>query len=166
MELRIAGTVDDSVVDGDGYRFTIFTQGCPHACLGCQNPNTWDFSGGRTVDTDDLLPKILANPLLSGVTFSGGEPFAQAAPLADLAKKLRAHNLTLWAYTGYTLDALIARNDGAINALLSTLDVLVDGPFLLAQRDLTLRFRGSKNQRIIDMNRTRNEGRIVLQYND
>ena len=166
MELRIAGTVDDSVVDGDGYRFTIFTQGCPHACPGCQNPETWDFAGGKLVDTDDLLPKILANPLLSGVTFSGGEPFAQAAPLADLAKKLRAHNLTLWAYTGYTLDALIARNDGAINALLSSLDVLVDGPFLLAQRDLTLRFRGSKNQRIIDMNRTRDEGRIVLQYDD
>ncbi|MGP1366198.1 MAG: anaerobic ribonucleoside-triphosphate reductase activating protein [Schwartzia sp. (in: firmicutes)] len=166
MELRIAGTVDDSVVDGDGYRFTIFTQGCPHACPGCQNPETWDFVGGKLVDTDDLLPKILANPLLSGVTFSGGEPFAQAAPLADLANKLRPHGLTRWAYTGYTLEALMARKEPAIDALLSTLDVLVDGRFLLGERDLTLRFRGSKNQRIIDMNRTRAEGRIVLQYDD
>ena len=166
MELRIAGLADDSVVDGDGYRFTIFTQGCPHACPGCQNPKTWDFSGGTLVDTDDLIPKILANPLLSGVTFSGGEPFAQAAPLANLAEKLRPYGLTLWAYTGYTLEALMARQDPAANALLSALDVLVDGPFLLDQRDLTLRFRGSKNQRIIDMNRTRAEGRIVPKYDD
>ncbi len=166
MELRIAGIVDDSVVDGDGYRFTIFTQGCPHACPGCQNPETWDFAGGRIVNTDDLIPKILANPLLDGVTFSGGEPFAQAVPLADLARKLRAHGLTLWAYTGYTLDALMARQDPATDALLAALDVLVDGPFLLDQRDLTLRFRGSKNQRIIDMNRTRAAGHVVLQYDD
>lgn len=166
MELRIAGTVDDSVVDGDGYRFTIFTQGCPHACPGCQNPETWDFSGGKIVDTDDLIPQILANPLLSGVTFSGGEPFLQPAPLADLAKKLRAHDLTLWAYTGYTLEALAARREGATDALLAALDVLVDGPFLIDQRDLTLRFRGSKNQRIIDMNHTRAKGRIVLKYEE
>ena len=162
MELRIAGIVNDSVVDGDGYRFTIFTQGCPHACIGCQNPKTWDFSGGTLVDTDDLIPQILANPLLSGVTFSGGEPFAQPAPLSDLAKKLRPHGLNLWAYTGYTLDALTARHDSSTDDLLAHLDVLVDGPFLLAQRDLTLRFRGSKNQRIIDMSRTRAAGHVVL----
>lgn len=162
MELRIAGIVNDSVVDGDGYRFTIFTQGCPHACPSCQNPNTWDVSGGYLVDTDDLIPKILANPLLDGVTFSGGEPFSQAPPLADLAKKLRPHGLTLWCYTGYTFDALAARHEPATDDLLSLLDVLVDGPFLLAQRDLTLRFRGSKNQRIIDLNRTRAAGHVIL----
>lgn len=166
MELRIAGVADDSVVDGDGYRFTIFTQGCPHYCAGCQNPGTWDPAGGRTVDTEDLLRDILANPLLDGVTFSGGEPFVQSAPLADLARKLRAHNLTIWAYTGYTLEALAAQRDPDINALLDALDVLVDGPFLRGQRDLTLRFRGSRNQRVIDLAKTREAGRVVLRYDD
>ncbi len=166
MELRIAGVADDSVVDGDGYRFTIFTQGCPHHCAGCQNPETWDPAGGRTVDTEDLLRDILANPLLDGVTFSGGEPFVQSAPLAALARKLRAHDLTVWAYTGYTLEVLAAQRDPDINALLAALDVLVDGPFLREQRDLTLRFRGSRNQRVIDLAKTREAGHVVLKYDD
>ena len=106
------------------------------------------------------------SPLLDGVTFSGGEPFVQSAPLADLARKLRAHNLTVWAYTGYTLEALVAQRDPDINALLAALDVLVDGPFLRDQRDLTLRFRGSRNQRVIDLAKTRKAGRVVLKYDD
>ena len=166
MELRIAGIVDRNGGGGVGERLNQITKGCTHAGPRGQKNATRGFAGGCIVNTDDLIPKILANPLLDGVTFSGGEPFAQAAPLADLARKLRAHGLTLWAYTGYTLDALMARQDPATDALLAALDVLVDGPFLLDQRDLTLRFRGSKNQRIIDMNRTRTAGHVVLQYDD
>ena len=130
MQLRIAGTVDDSVVDGDGYRFTIFTQGCPHHCRGCHNPETWPPEGGRLVDTDELLAAVAANPLLSGVTFSGGEPFLQAAPLADLAGRIHAMGLDVWCYTGFTLEALRAKNDKDVNALLEVVDVLVDGPFV------------------------------------
>ena len=160
--LRISGIVDDSVVDGEGYRFTIFTQGCPHACPGCHNPQTHDREGGYLVDTDDLYRQICENPLLSGVTFSGGEPFLQPQPLAELARKLQTRGLNITTYTGYTLEELQRLQSLAINELLDVTDILIDGPFLLAERDLTLAFRGSHNQRIIDMNRTRQSGTIVL----
>ncbi len=164
MLLRIAGTVDDSVVDGDGYRFTIFTQGCPHQCRGCHNPATWPLDGGRVVDTGALFAAVLANPLLSGVTFSGGEPFLQPAPLAELAGRVHTMGLDVWCYTGYTLEALREKEDEAVLSLLAAVDVLVDGPFILAERDLTLRFRGSRNQRVIDMGATREKGAVVLKY--
>ena len=164
--LKIAGTVDDSVVDGEGYRFTIFTQGCPHNCPGCHNPQTHDPNGGRTVDTEALLQEISENPLLSGVTFSGGEPFLQPAPLAELGQKIQDRGLDLTTYTGYTLEELTAMHAPAIDALLAVTDVLIDGPFLLAQRDLTLPFRGSRNQRAIDLKETRRSGKIVLKEYD
>ena len=160
--LKISGTVDDSIVDGEGYRFTIFTQGCPHACPGCHNPQTHDREGGYLVDTDDLYRQICENPLLSGVTFSGGEPFLQPQPLAELARKLQTRGLNITTYTGYTLEELQRLQSLAINELLDVTDILIDGPFLLAERVLTLAFRGSHNQRIIDMNRTRQSGTIVL----
>ncbi len=166
MLLRIAGTVNDSVVDGDGYRFTIFTQGCPHHCPGCQNPTTWDPAGGREIEAMDLLPDILQNPLLAGVTFSGGEPFAQPAPLAELARAVHQRPLTVWCYTGYTLEALQDRHDPDVDALLAEIDVLVDGPYLAAERGLTLRFGGSRNQRVIDLASTRARGEICLKYED
>ena len=166
MKLRIAGTINDSVVDGDGYRFTIFTQGCPHHCHGCHNPETWDPVGGKDADTEELMAEIKANPLLEGVTFSGGEPFRQPAPLAQLAREAHAQGLDVWSYTGYVLDELIAMHDPDVDALLNEIDVLVDGPFVLAGRDLTLRFRGSRNQRVIDMNATRERGEVVLKYDD
>ena len=162
MQLRIAGTADDSVVDGEGYRFTIFTQGCPHHCPGCHNPKTWDEGGGRLADTGELLARMAANPLLSGVTFSGGEPFLQPAPLTEIARAAHAQGRSVWAYTGWTLEELRKRQDAAIDALLQEVDVLVDGPYLEAERDLTLRFRGSRNQRLIDMAKTRAAGRAVL----
>ena len=160
--LRISGIVDDSVVDGEGYRFTIFTQGCPHSCPGCHNPQTHDRQGGYVVDTEQLYQQICENPLLSGVTFSGGEPFLQPQALTELARKLQAKGLNITTYTGYTLEALQRRHCPAINELLDVTDILIDGPFLLAERDLTLAFRGSRNQRIIDMNCTRQSGTIVL----
>lgn len=164
--IKIAGTVNDSIVDGEGWRFTIFTQGCPHHCAGCQNPQTHDFQAGREADTDDLLQEILENPLLAGVTFSGGEPFCQPAPLAQLAAQLHEHGLDVWSYSGYTLQELQDMHRPEIDALLNEIDVLVDGRFELSERDLTLSFRGSRNQRVIDMKKTRETGTIVLKSLD
>lgn len=149
--LRIAGIIGESIVDGPGIRFVVFTQGCPHHCPGCHNPQTHAFDGGELVDTDKLLHKILEDPLVSGVTFSGGEPFCQAEALAELAKELRAHGKHIMTYTGYTWEQLQQSEDPAVHALLKHTDILVDGRFILEQRDLTLRFRGSRNQRLLDV---------------
>mgnify|MGYP000873336685 CR=1 FL=1 len=149
MKIRIAGIISESVTDGEGLRYVIFTQGCPHHCFGCHNPKTHSFVGGYEVDTDSLKKEIFENPLLAGVTFSGGEPFCQPKPLAELAKAVRSRGLNVWSYTGYTLEALREKNDEDINALLANLDVLVDGKFEMDLKDLTLPFRGSSNQRII-----------------
>lgn len=163
MKIRLAGLVDDSIVDGPGYRFTVFVQGCPHNCPGCHNPQSHDFDGGYEGDTDEIFAKITANQLLQGVTFSGGEPMEQAVPLLALAKKIKAAGLDLWIYTGYTYEALLAKisckannphqqeNNAAIRQLLSIADVLVDGPFILEQRDIEFAFRGSRNQRILNL---------------
>ena len=165
MKLKVAGIVDDSVVDGDGVRLTVFTQGCPHRCPGCQNPETHDFNaGGYFTDTDDILRQVDANPLLSGVTFSGGEPFMQPAPLAKLAQDLHKHHKDVWSYSGFTLDELLASKNPAVHELLDEVDVLVDGRYDESQRDLTLTFRGSRNQRIIDMNAYRQTGKLKLLY--
>lgn len=160
--IKIAGVVNDSIVDGEGFRFTIFTQGCYHNCPECQNPQTHDINGGRDVDTDELFEQICENPLLSGVTFSGGEPFLQPKPLAELAEKVHARGLDITTFTGYTLEQLWQMNSEDVNALLAQTDVLIDGPFIADKKDISLRFRGSSNQRVIDMNETRKTGQIVL----
>lgn len=166
MKIRIAGVADDSVVDGDGIRLTVFTQGCPHHCAGCHNPETHDVAGGRVVDTADILAQALANPLLTGLTFSGGEPFLQAAPLTRLARAAHERGLDVWCYTGFTLGELLERAaaNPTIAPLLAEIDVLVDGRFEQEQRDLTLTFRGSRNQRIIDLCEWRKSGKIKLLY--
>lgn len=166
VSIKIAGTVDDSIVDGEGYRFTIFTQGCPHNCPGCHNPQTHDSNKGKLVNADDLIQRIKQNPLLSGVTFSGGEPFLQPQPLNYIAEKIHRLSLDLTVYTGYTLEQLQDMHNAAIDKLLSLTDTLIDGRFLLEQRDLTLTFRGSRNQRIIDMNASRQQNKIVLKLLD
>ena len=163
MQLRIADLVNDSIVDGPGIRFTIFTQGCPHHCPGCHNPQTHDSQGGQWIDIDAIYQKIAANPLLDGLTLSGGDPFEQPAPLAALCARVRTLGLNIWAYTGYTWEALQARPaDDPVHALLAQLDVLVDGPFILAQRSLEIPFRGSTNQRLIDVPRSLTKGAPVL----
>lgn len=126
------------------------------------------MEGGRRIDTADILAKVKANPLLAGVTFSGGEPFLQPAPLAALARAVHALGLDVWSYSGFTLDELLARaeKDKATAALLNEIDVLVDGPYEEAERDLTLHFRGSRNQRVIDMKATRQAKKIQLLYKD
>lgn len=162
MKIRIAGVVEDSVVDGEGYRLTIFVQGCPHRCNGCQNPATWDYDGGYDIDTDEIIKKIRENPILAGVTFSGGEPFERVAPLAALAREVHALGLNVWTYTGYTFEEITQKDDA--RKLLDETDVLVDGPFMMEERDLTLMFRGSRNQRVIDMKKTRETGSLKLLY--
>ena len=152
MELRINDTVEESIVDGPGIRYAIFVQGCPHHCPGCHNPQTHDFAGGRIVDTDTLLDEIREDPLLDGVTFSGGEPFCQAAPLAVLGRQIKALGMDLMSYSGFTFEQLYAMRDrDGIGDLLSVIDILVDGRFEEDKRSLELRFRGSSNQRIIDI---------------
>lgn len=151
--LEIAGTVAESVVDGPGFRFVIFTQGCPHRCRGCHNPHTWTPGEGNKVGIDALSRQIAANPLLKGVTFSGGEPFEQAVPLARLARRVKALGKDVICYTGYTWEYLLENSDDhrRFGELLEVADYLVDGPFVEELRDLKLPFRGSSNQRIIDV---------------
>lgn len=161
-DLRIAGTVNDSIVDGDGIRFTIFTQGCPHHCEGCHNPQTHDFNGGKIVSTDGLLEKIKQNPLLDGVTFSGGEPFCQAHELAVLGRKIKSLGLDVTTYTGYTFEELYTnREKNHWEELLAVTDILIDGRFVPELKDWTIKFRGSSNQRYIDCQESLKEGRAV-----
>lgn len=160
--LRIAGTVNDSIVDGPGIRYVIFTQGCPHHCPGCHNPQTHDPLGGQDADVEKILNEIFNNPILSGITFSGGEPFCQAEGLLPIAETIKEKGKHLMIYTGYSLEHLQKTENPAVKRLLELADVIVDGPFVLAERNLTLSYRGSENQRVIDMVKTRNEGKIVL----
>lgn len=162
MTLKIAGTVNDSIVDGPGIRFTIFTQGCPHHCEGCHNPQTHDFNGGTLADTDELVAKIKENPLLDGVTFSGGEPFCQAEVLAQLGRQIKVLGLNIVTYTGYTFEELFAnRQNNSWGELLEVTDILIDGPFILSQKDWQIKFRGSSNQRCIDCQASLAEGKAV-----
>ena len=150
-ELRICGTEPESIVDGEGIRFVVFVQGCPHGCPGCHNPASHAFDGGTVVGVDELFAEICDNPLLKGVTFSGGEPFCQSEPLSELARMVHAKGLNVTTYTGYLYEDLLHMHDQGVAALLGQTDVLIDGPFILAEKDLTLAFRGSRNQRIIDL---------------
>lgn len=162
--IRLYGLVTDSIVDGPGFRTAIFVQGCPYHCEGCHNPDSQPFEGGTVWTLDDVEKKFTNNPLLSGITLSGGEPAQQSAPCAELARRAHQKGLNVWTYTGSTLEKLAerAKDDPALRQLLDETDVLVDGPFILAQRSLELDFCGSKNQRLIDMNESRRQGKIVL----
>ena len=164
IQLRTAGIINESIVDGPGIRMVIFTQGCLHNCPGCHNQHTHSFDAGELIDTDKIITGIKNNPLLDGITFSGGDPFEQAAACAVLAGEVKKLGLNVVTYTGYTYEELIGhipQNPG-IAELLENTDILIDGPFILKEKDLLLKFRGSANQRIIDMNRTRKEGAVIL----
>lgn len=153
-----------SIVDGKGYRAAVFTQGCPHRCEGCHNPSSHDPNGGTAWTLDDVELKFTDNPLLDGITLSGGEPFFQPAECAELARRAHRRGLSVWTYSGYTLEQLraMAEHDADVHALFLETDVLIDGPFLLKERSLELLFRGSRNQRVIDLRKTRETGRITL----
>lgn len=161
--VRIAGIIRESIVDGPGIRFVVFTQGCPHACAGCHNPQSHDFEGGYDCELDKIITEIQKNPLLSGVTFSGGEPMMQPKPLAELAARIKALGKDLMIYSGFTAEELLemGKTTPAILDLLKLTDILVDGKFEEEQKDLTLLFRGSRNQRVIDAKTTAETGIVT-----
>ena len=159
MDIRVAGIVNDSIVDGPGFRLAVFTQGCPHNCEGCHNPETHDFAGGTVKDTAEIIKMMNDNPLLDGVTLSGGDPFCQVEPCIELAKAARRLGLNVWAYSGWTYEEIMA--DENMSRLAKELDVLIDGPFIISQRTLDKRFMGSKNQRAIDVKKSLEAGAAV-----
>lgn len=161
--LKLAGIIRESIVDGPGYRFAIFTQGCPHHCEGCHNPSTWPFESGTSVAVGRLFDEIKKTELIRGITLSGGEPFCQAAPLSVLCRRVHEAGLDIIAYSGYRLEELL---DGADDTnhwreLLENIDYLVDGRFILAEKSMLLKFRGSRNQRILDVRRSLSSGRAA-----
>lgn len=162
MELCISGLANDSIVDGPGLRYTIFTQGCPHHCPGCHNPETHAVNQGKKIDLDQIITDISNNPLLDGVTFSGGEPFLQSKACTCLAKLLHEKNLNIWVYTGYTFEELMQSKHTDWYAFLKQIDVLVDGHFEQQNRSLDLKYKGSTNQRIIDMKNSLKQGIPVV----
>ncbi len=151
MNLRIAGLTKESIVDGPGFRYVIFAQGCNHKCQGCHNPDTHSMNQGYDVETDFLIQDILHSKYIDGVTFSGGEPFLQSEAFICIAKALKQHHVHIVAYTGYTLEQIIADNNSSRLELLRLIDILIDGPYIEELKDINLAFRGSKNQRIIDV---------------
>ncbi|MDR7857255.1 anaerobic ribonucleoside-triphosphate reductase activating protein [Tissierella sp.] len=148
-EIRIAGIEEESIVDGPGIRMVIFTQGCNHNCPECHNPETHSFRGGKLIDIDDIINMIKQNPLLDGITLSGGEPFEQAYECSVLAMKVKKLGLNVVTYTGYRFEEILASDK--FRSLLFQTDILIDGKFDIAEKSLMLQFRGSKNQRIIDV---------------
>ena len=166
-DLRIASIEYNSIVDGIGLRYVIFTQGCPHHCLNCHNPETWDFRKGRVINTDMIKAQIKNDPLLTGVTFSGGEPFMQPEPLIDIANFVHEIGLTVWCYTGFKYEDLFStaakmHKGSEMLHLLECIDVLVDGPFENDKKSYELKFKGSSNQRIIDVQKSLRTGTIIL----
>ena len=164
LPLRMAGVIRESIVDGPQLRFVVFVQGCPHHCPGCHNPESHDPEGGYESTTTRIWNAIRENPLLRGVTFSGGEPFLWGHELAALGKAAREAGLDVMTYTGFTYETLLekAKTDKSVHELLAVTNYLVDGPFILAERDLNLKFRGSRNQRILDITCYPNSKNAVL----
>lgn len=163
MQIRLAGTVNDSIVDGPGIRYTVFVQGCPHHCVGCHNQHTHDFNGGKMHDMEKIFEEIKINPLLSGVTFSGGEPFCQAKELSELGEKIKTLGLDIITYTGFTFEYLIenSNDENCYKLLLETTDYLIDGKFDENKKDYLLKFKGSSNQRIIDCKKSLQANEII-----
>lgn len=147
MDIRVCGIAKESIVDGPGLRYVIFAQGCPHRCEGCHNPQSHSFDGGTLMSVKSLFNEIKKNPLLSGVTFSGGEPFCQAEAFCELADMVKSIGKTVMTYTGYTIEELLYRKSH-LNLLEKT-DILVDGKYIKELRDYQLKFKGSSNQRTI-----------------
>lgn len=158
--INLAGVIDESIVDGPGIRTVLFAQGCPRRCEGCHNPQSHPFGIGTDCTVDELYTRIRRNPLVHGVTFSGGEPFCQPAPFAALARRLKADGCEIAAYTGYTFEELLSGSPEQ-KTLLGLLDILIDGEFILAKRNLDLRFRGSENQRILNVPQSLAENKAV-----
>lgn len=165
--VRLAGIAYESLVNGPGMRRVFFAQGCKHNCEGCFNPETHDFSGGEEKNMDDLIKDVLKNKMIKGITFSGGDPIEQAGKFSYMAKAFKDSGLNIWCYTGYTFEELLRKRkeDKGIEELLNNVDVLVDGRFEINNKKDGLRFKGSMNQRIINVEESLNSGNIVtLEY--
>ena len=167
-QIRAASIVKESIVDGPGIRLVVFFQGCPHNCPGCHNPQTHPMDGGTRMSVGEVMDKARQNPLLRGITLSGGEPFAQAAAAAELAQAAKLEGLDVVTYTGYTFEQLMAwslPDVDDMHSLLFATDILIDGPFLKEKRTLDVPFKGSSNQRIIDVPATiaADNGIVLLQ---
>lgn len=162
-DIRLAGIAYESLVNGPGIRRVIFAQGCKHNCIGCFNPETHDFLGGDIFDMDFILEEIKSNPLLTGVTFSGGDPFEQGDKFAYLAKEIKGYGLNIWCYSGYTFEYILEHRDArkGWRELLEYTDVLIDGKFVESLKEDGLKFRGSSNQRIIKVRSSLREGEVV-----
>ncbi len=163
-KIKLSGIEPESIVDGPGFRYVIFTQGCKHNCKGCHNPETHDPEGGYWENTDNLIKEIKRNPLLKGITLSGGEPFDQAEALVDFVAEIKKCGYDIFAYTGYTFEQLLAGKEKrpAWIELLELCDVLVDGKFEIENKSLELLFRGSSNQRLIDVKKSLASDTVVI----
>ena len=161
--IRLSGIAYESLVNGPGMRRVFFAQGCRHNCKGCFNSDTHDFNGGEDRNMDELIESVLDNPILRGVTFSGGDPWEQADKFAYMAKRFKENNLSVWSYTGYTFEYILKHKDerNGWNELLNNIDVLVDGKFEEDKMVEGLKFRGSSNQRIIDIKETLKQGNVI-----
>lgn len=162
--IKLSGIAYESLVNGLGMRRVFFAQGCKHNCKGCFNPDTHDFNGGEERDMDELIKDTLSNPILRGVTFSGGDPWEQADKFAYMAKVFKDNRLDIWSYTGYTYEYILENKDKRLgwNELLNNIDVLVDGKFEEEKMQDGLKFRGSTNQRVIDVKKSLSSNKVVL----
>ncbi|MGG7096550.1 anaerobic ribonucleoside-triphosphate reductase activating protein [Clostridium sardiniense] len=163
-KIRLAGIAYESLVNGPGMRRVFFSQGCKHNCKGCFNPDTHDFSGGEERDMDELIEDVLENPIIKGVTFSGGDPMERAEEFAYMAKKFRENGLNVWSFTGYTFEYILEHLDERLGwrEFINNIDVLIDGRFDETKMGDGIRFRGSSNQRIINVKESLDKGEIVL----
>lgn len=160
MTIRVLSVLHDTTVDGPGFRTSIYCAGCGHHCPGCHNPQSWDFLGGEEHSVDELMQEIEGDPF-ADVTFTGGDPLYQAEAFTELARRIKGETRkTIWCYTGYLFEQTL--QEERFRHLLDEIDVLVDGPFIQSLRDEDLPFRGSTNQRIIDVRRSLQENRAVL----
>lgn len=161
--IRLSGIAYESLVNGPGMRRVFFSQGCKHNCKGCFNPDTHDFNGGENRNMDDLINDVIENPILRGVTFSGGDPWEQADKFAYMAEEFKKHKLSVWSYTGYTFEYILEHKDERKGwaQLLNNIDVLVDGKFEEDKKEDGLKFRGSSNQRIIDVIESLKKGKVI-----
>jgi len=169
MKIRLASDIQsDSIVDGTGIRAVIWTQGCSHNCPGCHNPGTHDFKGGFEVNVEEVKEEISKLEFQDGITFSGGDPFFQPAACAKIANYVHSLGMDVWCYTGFLFEDLLKSSvkKKAIMDFLTNIDILVDGPFIVSKRSYSAKFRGSSNQRIIDVKRSLEEGTVVLALQD
>ncbi len=165
MVIRLSSPMQtDSIVDGVGLRTVIWTQGCKHRCEGCHNPQTHDSKGGYETTTEHIIKLLPTLKLQRGVTFSGGEPFEQAEACALIAKAAHNINLDVWAYTGYKFEDIINSDNAHWHDFLNEIDVLVDGPFIKDRKSLDLKFRGSDNQRVLNVKESVDKNNAIL-YN-